>query len=128
MGELFEQLHRENLLTMGRANPAYAYFEDEAKKFAKELVGEQEAEDAAIEITRIKEEGIYPYEGEPEDEVKKAERDVFDVLAVQVNRAVPQLKTSHRQTKKLTYRLMREAINTNPSSIKTILTEVFNLT
>lgn len=128
MGDLFEQLHRENLLGMGRANPAYAFFEDEAKKFAKELIGEQEAEDAATEIAQIKEEGIYPYEGEPEDEVKKAEREVFDVFAVQVNRAVPQLRTSPRQTKKLTYRLMREAINTNPSSIKTILTEVFNLT
>ena len=128
MGDLFEQMHRENLLAMGRANPAYAYFEDEAKKFAKELIGEQEADDAATEVTRIKEEGVYPYEGEPEDEIRKAERDVFDVLAVQVNRAVPQLKTSPRQTKKLTYRLMREAINTNPASIKTILTEVFNLT
>lgn len=128
MGDLFEQLHRENLLGMGRSNPAYAYFEDEAKKFAKELIGEQEAEDAATEIAQIKEEGIYPYEGEPEDEVKKAEREVFDVFAVQVNRAVPQLKTSPRQTKKLTYRLIREAINTNPSSITTILTEVFNLT
>lgn len=128
MGNLFEQLHRENLLGMGRANPAYAFFEDEAKKFAKELIGEQETEDAATEIAQIKEDGIYPYEGEPEDEVNKAEREIFDVFAVQVNRAVPQLRTSPRQTKKLTYRLMREAINTNPSSIKTILTEVFNLT
>ena len=41
MGDLFEQMHRENLLAMGRANPAYAYFEDEAKKFAKELIGEK---------------------------------------------------------------------------------------
>ena len=128
MGNLFEQLHRENLLGMGRANPAYAFFEDEAKKFSKELIGEQETEDAATEIEQIKEDGIYPYEGEPEDEVNKAEREIFDVFAVQVNRAVPQLRTSPRQTKKLTYRLMREAINTNPSSIKTILTEVFNLT
>lgn len=128
MGDLFEQMHRDNLLGLGRANPAFAYFEDEAKKFAKELVGGQETEDAAAEIAQIKEEGIYPYDGEPEDEVKKAEREVFDVFAVQVNRAVPQLKTSPRQTKKLTYRLIREAINTNPSSIKTILTEVFNLT
>lgn len=128
MGDLFEQMHRENLLGLGRAIPVYAYFEDEAKKFAKELLGEQEAEDAATEITRIKEDGIYPYKDEPEDEMKKAEREVFDVFAVQVNLAVPQLRTSPRQTKKLTYRLIREAINTNPSSIKTILTEVFNLT
>lgn len=128
MGDLFEQMHRDNTLSMGNTNPAYAYFEEEAKKFARALVGEQEEEDAAVEIARIKEEGIYPYDGEPEDDMKKAERDVFDVFAVQVNRAVPQLKSSSRQTKKLTYRLMREAINTNPASIKTILTEVFNLT
>lgn len=128
MGDLFEQMNRDNTLAMGNTNPAYAYFEEEAKKFARALVGEQEEEDAAVEIARIKEEGIYPYDGEPEDDMKKAERDVFDVFAVQVNRAVPQLKSSSRQTKKLTYRLMREAINTNPASIKTILTEVFNLT
>ena len=128
MGDIFEQLHRENLLGMGRAHPAYAYFEDEAKKLAKELAGEKETEDAAAEILRIKEAGIYPYDGEPADDVHKAERDVFDVFAVEVNRAVPQLKASPRQTQQLTYRLIREAINTNPSSIKTILTEVFNLT
>lgn len=128
MGDHFEKMHRENLLAMGAADPAYAFFEDEAKKFVKEFVGEQEEDDAAAEIGRIKVEGVYPYQGEPEDEVTKAERDVFDVLAVEVNRAVPQLKSAHRETKKLTYRLMREAINTNPTSIKAILTEVFNLT
>lgn len=128
MGDHFEKMHRENLLAMGAADPAYAFYEDEAKKFVKEFVGEQEADDAAAEIGRIKVEGVYPYQGEPEDEVTKAERDVFDVLAVEVNRAVPQLKSAHRETKKLTYRLMREAINTNPTSIKAILTEVFNLT
>ena len=128
MGDLFEKMHRENLLAIGAADPAYAFFEDEAKKYVKEFVGEQEADDAAAEIGRIKVEGVYPYQGEPEDEVTKAERDVFDVLAVEVNRAVPQLKSAHRETKKLTYRLMREAINTNPTSIKAILTEVFSLT
>lgn len=128
MGDLFEKLHRENLLAIGMAIPAYAYFYEEAKKFAKEFLGEQVADDATAEIGRIKEEGVYPFDNEPQDAVAKAERDVFDVLAVEVNRAVPQLKGSPKQTKKLTYRLMREAINTNPSSIKTILTEVFNLT
>lgn len=128
MGDLFEELHQDNLLAMGTANPAYAYFYEEAKKFAKEFIGAQASDDAAAEIGRIKEEGVYPFDSEPQDAVAKAERDVFDVLAVEVNRAVPQLKSSPSQTKKLTYRLMREAINTNPSSIKTILTEVFNLT
>lgn len=128
MGDHFENMHRVNMLDFGLADPAYAYFLDEAKKFAKELAQEQESANAADEILRLKEDGLYPYEGEPEDEVTKAERSVFDVFAVQINRAVPQLKSSHRETKKLTYRLMKEAIKTNPSSIKTILSEVFNLT
>lgn len=128
LGDLYEKMHRENTLAMGMANPAYAYFDEEAKKFVKEFIGKQESDEAAAEIGRIKEEGVYPYEGEPADAITKAERDVFDVLAVEVNRAVPQLRTSNNQTKKLTYRLMKEAINTNPSSIKVILTEVFSLT
>lgn len=128
LGDYFEKMHRENILGMKLADPVYAYFEEEAKKYAKDLAREQEMEIAADEILRLKEEGLYPYEGEPEDEVTKVERNVFDVFAVQVNRAVPQLKSSNRETKKLTYRLMKEAIKTNPSSIRTILTEVFNLT
>lgn len=128
MGDHFEKMHRENTLAFGLADPTYAFFMDEAKKYAKELAQEQESKNAADEILRLKEEGLYPYDGDPEDEVNKAERSVFDVFAVQINRAVPQLKSSHKDTKKLTYRLMKEAIKTNPSSIKTILSEVFNLT
>ena len=37
----------------------------------------------ASEIIKLKEEGLYPYDGEPEDELTKAERSVFDVFAVQ---------------------------------------------
>lgn len=128
MSDHFENMHRKNTLAFGLVDPAYAHFIEEAKKFAKELAQEQESSIAADEILKLKEEGLYPYEGEPEDEVNKVERSVFDVFAVQINRAVPQLKSSHKDTKKLTYRLVKEAIKTNPSSIKTILSEVFNLT
>lgn len=128
LSEHYEKLHQQNLLQMGLADKAYAYFDAEAKQFAKDFLLRKDAEDAAAEISRIKGEGAYPYHEEPADDVAKAERNVFDVLAVEVNRSVPQLRNANRETKKLTYRLMREAINTNPGSIKVILTEVFNLT
>lgn len=127
LGDYFENMHRENILGLGSLDPVYAYFVDEAKKIAKELAQEQDVALATDEILRLKEDGLYPYEGEPEDEINKAERSVFDVFAVQINCAVPQLKNSNKETKKLTYRLVKEAIKTNPSSIKTILSEVFNL-
>lgn len=128
MGDHFEQMHRENTLAFGLADPAYAFFMEETKKYIKEFIYKQDKDDAANEIQHIKEEGLYPYNDEPMDEVTKAEQSLFDVFAVQINRAVPQLKSSNKETKKLTYRLMKEAMRTNPSSIKTILAEVFNLT
>ncbi|MCR4441091.1 MAG: ATP-binding protein [Peptococcaceae bacterium] len=127
LSSYYEKMHQENTLAFGKADPVYDYFVNEARKFAREFTQDQEVDDATAEIIRIKEEGIYPYPSEPSDEMAKVEQRVFDVFAVEINRAVPQLRTSNKQTKKLTYRLIKEAINTNPSSIQTILTEVFNL-
>ncbi len=124
----FEDMHRENTLALGLADPAYAYFDAETKAYAKEFIDERQTKEAADEILRIKAAGLYPYADKAEDDLERAEQGVFDMLAVQVNRAVPQLRTANQHTKKLTYRLMREAISTNPSSIKTILSEVFRLT
>ena len=128
LSERFETMHRENTLLFGLADPAYAFFDAEAKKHVKDMLKQIERDDAVAEIGRLKSEGAYPYSEEPSDEIGKAEQSMFDVLAVEVNRVVPQLKTAPTPAKKLTYRLMREAINTNPSSIKAILSEVFNLT
>lgn len=128
LSDHFERMHKSNTLAMGLADPAFAYFDDEVKKYIRKVLKKQEDDDAIAEISRIKTEGSYPYTEPPADAVERAEQNMFDVLAVEVNRVVPQLKTANVQTKKLAYRLMREAINTNPSSIKTILTEVYNLT
>lgn len=128
LSDHFEQMHRENTLMLGMSDPVYAFFDNEAKKHIKEILRQMESDDAVAEIDRLKVEGAYPYSEEPVDDISKAERSMFDVLAVEVNKVVPQLKSAPPQAKKLTYRLMREAINTNPSSIKKILDEVFNLT
>ena len=128
LSDRFEAMHKENTLALGAADPAYSYFDTEAKKRVNEILQRMDSEDAVAEIVRLKSEGAYPYSSDPVDEIGKAEQSMFDMLAVEVNKAVPQLKKAPTSAKKLTYRLMREAINTNPSSIKAILTEVFNLT
>ena len=124
----FENMKRQATLSLGNADPVYRFFLDTGRDFLKEFIQEDEEIEAASEIKRIKDEGIYPFHEDPTDEVAHAEQRVFDVLAAEVNRMIPQLKTSPKPTKKLTYRLMREAIKTNPSSIRTILEEVCRLT
>ncbi|RJE48816.1 hypothetical protein A7K50_08685 [Dehalobacter sp. MCB1] len=127
LSSYYEKMHQDNTLGLGKIDPVYDYFDNEVRIFAREFTQDQEVDDATAEIIKIKEEDIYPYQSEPSDEMTKIEQSVFDVFAVEINRAVPQLRTTNKQTKKLTYRLIKEAINTNPSSIQTILTEVFNL-
>lgn len=128
LSPLFEKMHKQNTLQMGNADPVYEYFMNQVQEFIKGFINSNDTNVAADEILSIKNQGVYPFSDAPKDEIEKAQQNTFDVLAVQVNRAVPQLKNSNRQTKKLTYRLIKEAINTNPSSIQTILSEVFNLT
>lgn len=95
-------MHQENTLSFGKLDPVYEYFDYEVRKFAREFTQDQEMDEATAEIIKIKEEGIYPYPSEPSDEMAKVEQSVFDVFAVEINRAVPQLKSSNKQTKKLT--------------------------
>lgn len=123
----FEKMHRENTLALREADPIFEFFIKEARKVARNYLKRIERIEAAKEIEAIKKEGAYPYKEEPKTELEKAEQGVFDVVAVEINRVVPKLRNSASETKKLTYQLIREAINTNPSSIKKILSEVFNL-
>lgn len=123
----FENLHQNNIMLFGMSDKAYMYFISEAKKIVRKFIKNVADEIAANEILEIKAVGAYPFQDEPETAVEIAQRSTFDLLAVQVNKSVPQLKSVNLQTKKLTYRLIKEAINTNPTSIQTILAEVFTL-
>lgn len=123
----FEKMQQENTLALRELDPAFEFFIKEAKKAAREYIKTIEKAEAAKEIENIKDEGAYPFKDVPKTDLEKAEQGVFDVVAVEINRVVPNLRNSARETKKLTYQLIREAINTNPSSIKRILSEVFNL-
>ncbi len=124
----FEEMHQANTLAWGEGDPVFDHFMKETRKAVKEYLKTIDEAEAAKEINAIKEEGAYPYKADPQSEVEKAERGMFDVVAVEINRVVPQLRKTSVPTKKLTYRLIKEAINTNPSNLKKILEEVFNLT
>jgi hypothetical protein len=70
-----------------------------------------------------KQEEVYPFKGEPATRVEEVKRDLFDVVAVQ---AIPGLSAEPR-AKKLSLRLIREAIEHSPNSLKVVLQEVLDL-
>ncbi|MEM9200769.1 MAG: ATP-binding protein [Actinomycetota bacterium] len=67
---------------------------------------------------------IYPYEDEPATAIQRAERQVFDAVAVT---AAQSMKGDSRSTK-LSLRLLKEALETDPGSLHAVLEDVLDLT
>lgn len=79
-------------------------------------------------VQQWKEERVYPYEDDkPLTEVQKAEKDVFDILAVNVQNFLPNFHKTEKTSKKFMFKLIAQAIAENPKSIQKIITEVLGL-
>ncbi|MCX7424592.1 MAG: ATP-binding protein [Planctomycetia bacterium] len=78
-------------------------------------------------VKRWRQEEVYPYKEEPTDPLRKAEREVFDVCAFKVHEYLPNFDTTEQKSKQLTFRLIREALESNPTTLQTILREVLAL-
>ena len=77
-------------------------------------------------IEQWKAEGTYPFEDDATP-IARVERQVFDILAVNVHDRLPGFEAGTTEGRWLMFKLLRQALETNPSSLKTILTEVLKL-
>jgi hypothetical protein len=93
----------------------------------REYSASRQAEQTAEQVEEWKQEEIYPYEGAPDDIVEMAKRQVFDVVAQNVEKYLPDFKSSKKKSKQFTFNLLRQAIETSPSSLRKILEEVIGL-
>jgi hypothetical protein len=75
-------------------------------------------------IEQWKAERSYPYPGEPKDTLERAERDLFEVVAVTAAKAV---QSSDQPSRRFSLRLLREAVESNPTALNKILKEVLEL-
>ncbi|URO00939.1 ATP-binding protein [Leclercia adecarboxylata] len=85
-------------------------------------------EEKAKIIDQWKRQDIYPYtDNIPLDPTAIAERQVFDILAVNVQSYLKNFEKSDKKTKKFTFMLLSQAIKQNPDSVQKIITEVLGL-
>ena len=85
------------------------------------------AERATELVEQWKREDIYPYVGEPKTSIEATERQVFEVVAVNVNSYLPEFATADKKSKQFSFRLLRQAIEDNPDSMQRILSDVLDL-
>ena len=69
-------------------------------------------------------ENVYPFEGEPQTKAEEAAREMFDVVAVS---ASPAVNSSDKSGRRLSLRLLREALENDPGSLHRVLRDVLDL-
>lgn len=120
-------LQEQGLLDLAELNPPLHASYDEASERIKEYFRAKEVEAAQSEIDQWKADEIYPYRSEPQNAVEKAERKVFDIVALNVNRHLQDFGEQSKRTKAFQMRMLRQAIERGPDELQHILTEVLEL-
>lgn len=78
-------------------------------------------------VSTWKEEDVYPYKGEPADAVETVERQVFDVVALNVNEYLPSFGSSDAKAKRLSLRMLKTALESSPHEVQKLVQEVLDL-
>jgi len=100
---------------------------EEARKKIKEIFRERASERAKIVVEDWKAQNIYPYQGEADSQIERAERQIFDIVAVTVQEAAPDFIEISRPQMALHLRMLRHAIERSPTELQRILDEVLRL-
>lgn len=97
---------------------------DAAREHLREHFRKREEERRREQVMQWQAEKVYPYDLEPASAAQAAERQVFDHVATTIARRLPRAQAS----KRVTLRLLREAVASDPDGLYPVLEELFNLT
>ena len=121
------KLNEEGILELSEMNAdledSYEVAQNEIKAYFKR----KDVETARSEIEQWKSEEVYPFKDEPQNLIEEAERQVFDIVALNVNKHLPEFSESGRRSKAFQLRMLRQAIEKGPEELQLILTEVLDL-
>jgi len=124
----FNEIAKANLLEFdGLTDPDFARVLEYIRDRLTDYFRFRQVEKSGELIQELKAAGVYPYEGEPKDEVERQERQVFDITTHAVASYSRDFKKADNPLKKITLGLLREAVRNNPESVSRILKAVFNL-
>ena len=112
---------------MAEMRPAIVDTVNEAQQAIRDYFRSRTAQDARTVVEEWKQENVYPYEGDAATQVEQVERQVFDIVAVNVAQYMPEFSKTPTKNKALHLRLLRQAIAKSPEELQLILDEVLKL-
>jgi len=124
----FNEIAKANLLEFdGLTDPDFARVLEYARDQLTDYFRVRQAEKSSELIQELKNAGIYPYEGDPRDEIEIQERQVFDIATHAAVSYSKDFKRADNSLKKIALGLLKEALSNNPESVSRIMKAVFNL-
>lgn len=125
--DYFAKLLADNLIDLASLDPASTQAVNAAKAAIRDHFRRRAEAAAAGLVEEWQKAGVYPYADEPATLVELAERQVFNVVALNVNSYLPTFSASDDKTKEFQLRLLRQAVERAPGDLSKILGEVLNL-
>jgi hypothetical protein len=125
--DYFRELDARGDLRLEELHPGVKKLLDTAKVQMKEHFRRRAGEAAVDLVKEWKKENVYPYQGEPANVVEEVERQVFDVVALNVNSYVPDFPEAEQKSKRFFFQLLRETLETRPSAVQRIFQQVLDL-
>jgi len=121
------ELQARGLLDLAEMNAPLQTAYNQASDLVRDYFRQRRADAARSEIEQWKAENVYPYREEPRTSVEKAERQVFEIVALNLNRHLPDFSAATPRTKAFQLRMVRQAIERGPNELQIILREVLEL-
>lgn len=120
-------LHNDGRLGLAEMVPELRGAIEIAREAIKEHFRGRAAQRARNVVEEWKAADIYPFHGEPSTPVEKAERQVFDIVAVNVQEFAPELAEASPKARALHLRMLRHSIERGPDDLQLIFREVLDL-
>lgn len=124
----FKALDKEGALDLQELHPDVELILHSVKKEVKKYFREKLFNENSQIVERWKKIQIYPFEDKLHlNPVEEAERQVFDILAVNVESYLPAFEDADINSKRFMFRLLAQALQDNPESVRRIITEMLSL-
>ena len=125
--DYFSKLVSENRLEIADLDAPTTKILNSAKETLRQHFRRRSSERAASLVEEWRRDNVYPYQGEAVTPVQEAERQVFNVVALNVNHFLPDFQGSDEKSKRFQLRLLRHAVESAPADLSRILNDVLDL-
>ncbi|AVT82995.1 ATP-binding protein [Rhodopseudomonas palustris] len=125
--DLFQQMADENREGLVELDPAATALIDAAKARLREHFRAKESDRSRSKIQEWQEAEIYPYSGNATDPIQRNERQVFDVVALNLSDYSNDFEKAPLQQQKLIFQLIKVAVENGAADLPSILEKVIEL-